>query len=933
MRRPFGRFFFLLQLALFLLPGAYSPGMAAAEPGSLVPREERIADFEARLLLARLLAMENDRLGEAEKEYRRLVKEAGQDVTVRQELADLLLRMGKPEEAMAQLEAAFKIAPADEDLRRAMAGVETRRGHLAQAQKIMTGLCGGKTSAPATLSCAGLLLSWGDFYEAEASTRRYLADHSDDLAGRLMLADALVGSQRFSEAEGIIQLLLLDFPTMPELYVRLATIRILAKDFPAALQGIAEAPDNLASTPSLLMAAGQANLEAGRYEEAERFFTKVANMPSPLHDDALLGLARVYRNVGRENECEPLLRDLLTQSPDRIEAQYLSAGLKRVASPPFLNALCQAPTSTPEFLSQWAHLYATDGLNANALACYDAALTRDRDFFPARLERAQLLGIMGQYNAALAELDDLANTFSTNPKVLLTRGRVLAWAKHYEEAIIAYDGLIALNPADPTLRREQARTAIWGKDMAAATRIYPALWSEPVDTQLIAALADFPAMRAEVQKKDDSTLPWDGYETFSQLLAPVPGSSLAQEHKRMERIRLGLLPVYRVQKSAFLEKQAKELSWDNRFARAMDSSAELIALEPGNQEARFDHAQAKCALGLCDGAGKAYEELLAISPLHNLASLALARQQRQNNPALAVEHSFWQERGRGDLADMDRQQTDLTFALPLFCRFKLEAIGHRWHEAAGNTDPVDANGFGLRISGVANQYLRGSFELHQKHYEEDGLADITSGGGELWFNLDDTLRLGLGLERRDELANRFGLAQGIQTDHWWIGLVAPLSRRLELAGRTETLDYNDGNRGKMSSLSLGYAFTDHPRLFKVSLKGESRDTRSQNIYLYQGAQLTDIIHPYWTPENYTAGTLEFEWLHDLSLRQFCGTEQHTYGLKLGLVTDSENNPALRLEGKYLYEFAEHWRLELKGLVHSSQEWDATAISAGIQYRF
>jgi len=398
--------------------------------------------------------------------------------------------------------------------------------------------------------------------------------------------------------------------------------------------------------------------------------------------------------------------------------------------------------------------------------------------------------------------------------------------------------------------------------------------------------------------------------------------------------RVRLLPIYRIQKTAFLEKRAKELSWDNRFSKAMDTQAELIGFEPGNQEARFDYAQAQCALGLCDGAKETYEELLAISPFHNLAALALARQQRQNNPALTVQHSFWQEKGRGNLADITRQQSDLTFELPLFWRFRLEVIGHRWNEDAGNTAAsIDANGFGLRLSGVANRYLRGSFELHRKHYEEDGFADLSSGAGELWFNFHDLLRLGLGLERRDELANRFGLAQGIQADHRWLSLVAPLTRRLELSGRTEALDYSDDNKGSISSLSLGYAFTDHPRLFKVSIKGEARDTNAPSVSLYQGDQLVNIVHPYWTPENYTAGTLEFEWLHDLSLRQFCGNEQHSYNLKLGLMTDSDNNPAVRVEGKYLYEFAEHWRFELRGVVHSSHEWDALGISGGIHYRF
>lgn len=924
-------FLFFLQLLLFFLAWAVPGKVRADDLDTLLPPSEEISTFETRRFLARFLALE-EKLPEAAAIYRLLLRAEDRDVPTRRELAEILIRLNQLNEAKDHLETALTIAPADQEIRLSLAGLETTLGHFRQARELTATLCGEKMAAATSLACATLFLRWGEFYQAEAIIRQYREKHPEELAGQLALADILVGSQRLVEAEALIRLLLLDLPTMPELYARLATIKTMAKEFSGALAALAQAPASIASTPALLLAAGQANLAAHRYPEAREYFLRLSETRSPFQDAALLGLARVARGMGRETECGPLLADLLQRHPDLIDALYLAAGRGRTTAD-FLQALLRAANATPDSLSQWARLYAEDGLTANALACYEAALARDRDFIPARLERAQLLAGREPHDQALAELAALAAEFPTNPKILLARARALAWAKHYRESLAAYEELHALNPSDPIPRLEEARTALWGKEMPTAARIYSEFWAQPVDDQLAQSLSEFAAARtllAEVREQDGTTLPWDGFEAFQKLLiapSPLP----------LTRLELTLEPQYRLQKSAFLEKRAKDFSWNKQPSQALASYAELIALQPSNQEARFDYGQAQCALGLGDGAEQAYEELLAISPLHNLASLALARQRLQYQPTLAVEQSFWQEKGRGDLADTSRQQTDLIFELPLHRRWRLAVIAHHWNEnPGGTTATISANGLGLRLAGVGNQYLRGSFELQQKRYDLATLADRSSGAGEIWFNFHDRLRLGVGLARRDESANRFALAQGIQADQRWLALLAPLSRRLELEGRAESLDYRDGingNKGWLSSLALAYDLTDHPRQLKIKLQGEARDTRSPSLSRYQGYQLVDINHPYWTPQEYHAGGLELEWQHDLAQPQFCGARKNGYDIKVGVMTDSENNPAFRSESEYLYEFSDRWRLQLRGMLHSSREWQALGISAGIQTRF
>jgi len=120
----------------------------------------------------------------------------------------------------------------------------------------------------------------------------------------------------------------------------------------------------------------------------------------------------------------------------------------------------------------------------------------------------------------------------------------------------------------------------------------------------------------------------------------------------------------------------------------------------------------------------------------------------------------------------------------------------------------------------------------------------------------------------------------------------------------------------------------------VTANGEYRNTRYQDIYLYSGqGELLDIIHPYWTPRDYLAGSVTLEWNHDLSPQFFCGGERNFYVVKTTFGTDTEDNPAVRLEIEWRYEFLDNWMISLKGLLHRSREWDATGGRLELRYRF
>ncbi len=298
------------------------------------------------------------------------------------------------------------------------------------------------------------------------------------------------------------------------------------------------------------------------------------------------------------------------------------------------------------------------------------------------------------------------------------------------------------------------------------------------------------------------------------------------------------------------------------------------------------------------------------------------------------DYSYWNEEGRGDLARITRNRFDLAFDLPIDCQYHITLKVHRWLEHPDYTNRTyGANGFSLGFSGVFNPYVKGEASWTHKVYDSGYFAAKDTGYASLWLNIVDRFRLGAGYARTDELYNYFGIDQGVQADRVWVSLHGDITRRFEIDAKAEYINYTDSNSGSFFGMSAGYAFTDHPGIFKITLSGETRNTRNDNEYIYINGFLADIIHPYWAPRDYLAGSVIFEWRHDLSRQFMCGAEQHYYGIRASFGTDSENNPYAKLEGEWSYEFKKNWALGIKGMVHSSPEWNATGAWALLRYRF
>ncbi|NLT22081.1 MAG: tetratricopeptide repeat protein [Syntrophorhabdus sp.] len=881
------RLILLSVLMVALFPAA---PCRAERTVTIVPPEGRVSDREARHALARILSYDDATLKESLAEYHALLKLAPGDNTIETETAEVLLRLGMDAEAASLLRGLHARKPGDAAVAAALADIECGRGHALACRNLYLEALGTSGHRPdLSLRFADKMNMWGDFSQARSLYRRHLAGNPGDRDVALRLAMTLASSERYEEAEGVCRDLMVTRKDAVTL-ATLASIKLLEKDFPAAERYAREALSAGPGDREASRVLGEALMSQDRYPEARSLYEGSTGRTAEAAG-VRVNIGRTYLREKNAAEARRYFEKARAAEPGNIPARFYVNWPDTVRSAAFLSSIVNDTALSAADLSRWADRYLSHGLFPEAIACLKEALRRDPDFFPASISLAQALASARQYEASITLYRDLAARFPGSSKIITGLARVLAWSRRYDDSIALYRKIIALDPTDPVPRREMARTAMWAKKPGLAM------------------------------------------ETYDAALSVPSGEPVRREHGN-EKETVDSRVRERIERSILLEKEAKKLAYDGRFARSLPVYETLIRENPGNEEALFDEAQAACALGLCGREARVYERLLAIDPLHSLAGEAAGRLRNRGNPSARFDYSYWNEQGRGDLARITRNRFDVTVDVPVRCQYHFFFKGHRWLDTPDfDHATYGASGVSVGFAGVFSPFVKAEGSFTHKRYDSKTLADRDTGHGTVWFDLDDRVRLGAGYARTDEIYNYFGIVQGTQADRVFVAFNSNVTRRFEVSGKAEYTGYNDSNSGSLVSLAAGHALTDHPRTFKVAASGEMRNTRHDNEYVYRDGELVDMIHPYWAPRDYLAGSVILEWRHDLSKTFICGAEQHFYDLKASFGTDSENNPYAKIEGEWNWEFLKHWFVGIKGLAHTSPKWDATGAWAWVRYRF
>lgn len=959
-----------LALAVFVI---LLLGLVAAKPAeslgssTVVPRDARISHEEAGEMLLELLLQsgEEEHLSKAGQILDRIESTHPDGSLMALYRIRLEAALGNRSKAVSLTEEFVRSQEFDAERFIQVADVLASLGRYRMCREIYAMTLDrlkGEEKRRIRLVYSERLLLWGDYYSGEEIIREELAESEQDPELNLRLARNLVAQQRFEEARKHLQRIVHQGPgKSPAIYFEAWTeavsVGLLQKDFAAAAVVADDFQDWYGGKEDILLSGARAYLQKGRLEDAQKLFAKAAGHED-LKQQALLGLARVEMKRDKPETAVDYLERAAGFDTCNPEAEILLVKARGRSLQEYAGEAFQEETD-PAVLTHLAQVLAGQGEVELAAEVYRSALAHDPQYFEAGAGLAEVYGSKGRYADSLEILQDMLGDFPESYKLQLTRARVLGWSRQYEESLEAYDHLYAQNPDNHVVTREAARTAYWGKKAGTGDEYYQRISTPAVDEMLLERLRELDAFQKEtllkgaaesLEQEVSAGSAYTGYEGFFDWYGDHGGDLGRKSRQEVEGLRHRLNDRYVIQKQAELERGSKKLLWNERFAPARRHLQELVEHEPGNQESLFDLAQACCVLGLGDEEEEVYQELLEIDPLHGQASRALERRRERSRPGVFGNYSFWREKGRGELARMDRHRLDMGLEVPLRSRHSLRVTGHRYFESPRkHAGTVQASGISLDGELVTGPHFTLAGGLRYKSYADDlktrgskmkkqriDMDDLLLGHLSMRANLDNYAALTLGYEKREELANVMALAQGIYSEVYSAELdVYPL-RRLELGLSARYLDYSDNNHGYMYGARAGYAFTEHPRRFRTILSGEYRDTSRA----YQGCPSenecsiqADFKYPYWNPENHWGSAVTFEFTHDLAQDFFCGAREHYYQLQLTLGTEKDKNHSVEIRGSWNREFENGLGINTQAMWHDSREWDAASLELGLFYRF
>jgi protein O-GlcNAc transferase len=276
-------------------------------------------------------AMQAGKLEDARRDFAEVVTLAPQLPEGHVALGAILVQLGKPEEAIPELEKALVLKPGDSATEANLA-----TAHEAEARNLAG--TGRLTDAEAQLRAALAVLP-----EQSPDPRR--SELQDELGS------LLAQEKRWAEAETAFrEAIRLAAPDekAPTPHMHLGIVFVEEKQFPAAIEELTKAVDAAPGSALAHMELGRGLAAAGRDEEAEPPLREALKIDPKLPGGAL-ELAMALQRMGKEEESIPLFQQALAANPK--DAQTLTnlglalteTGKAKDAVPYFNQALAQTP--------------------------------------------------------------------------------------------------------------------------------------------------------------------------------------------------------------------------------------------------------------------------------------------------------------------------------------------------------------------------------------------------------------------------------------------------------------------------------------------------------------------------------------------------------------------------------------------------------------
>jgi len=337
---------------------------------------------------------------------------------------------------------------------------------------------------------------------------------------------------------------------------------------------------------------------------------------------ATLQQAIALHQQGRLGEAAELYRTLLAMRPDDPNALHL-LGLVRFATGAADEALTLIDGALRGCSS--AQMLLNRGLVLNALnrpldavASFDQAILRDRNFLEAYSNRAILLAALGRRDDALESYRQALRIAPDEPVLLFNYGNLLKDAGRGDEALAAYDAALKARPDAAEIHLERADVLREMKRYDEALASY--------DRALSLRGGDVEALCNRGLALDALGRHGEAVESYDRALALRPDEAIVLRNRGCALINLKRLDEALAAFDAILTRHPQDaeahynrgnvLLQQERFADALASYDAALAVRPDLAEAHNNHGLALKELDRFDDSAASHRRAYAHDPGH-----------------------------------------------------------------------------------------------------------------------------------------------------------------------------------------------------------------------------------------------------------------------------------------------------------------------------
>lgn len=424
------------------------------------------------------------------------------------QIAELLVRDGKLDAALVEIDKGLSTNPGDKELRVFKAGILEALKRLDESENILRSVLkeDPKNSSVAVL-LASLLLNQGKTSEAVTHLKDFIKNHGDTLLVQVYLARTLEAAGSVEEAISVLQRAVAKNPDQNATRFEYARMLLLHNKTEKSRRELEEVlnrdPTHIGSRKLL----GLLSLQEKDLTEARTHFETLEGIESdPTETRFHLSLIEI-----EEKKYDDALRELslvLAARPDHAEARYAVASILLTTGrvKEALSELDKIPEKNSLYARARAvkfSIYQNEGNLSEAESEIRKAYNSGED---SNLYSIPLVGVLrsqGKHGEALKILEAEVSKENTNSQILFLYGLTLEEADRHEEAINIMRKVIESDPVNSDALNFVAYSMIEsGKELDSAEKyILKALDAKPNDPYYLDTLG---RLRFKQNRYDDA---------------------------------------------------------------------------------------------------------------------------------------------------------------------------------------------------------------------------------------------------------------------------------------------------------------------------------------------------------------------------------------------------------------------------------------------